>query len=561
MARRAGALWLFVVLILQPETGFAVPVVEADSRIEAVTVFPDRAEVIRVLEVALPAGESTVAVAALPASLIAESVRVRGAAQDRFQIGSVETRKVFAEGVVRDEERRLTQEIEALRDQRRVLADRIAALKVQLEFITAIGREAPRTANEELVRGKLDPESWKQAWSALGSGAAEAFEGIRGAEVEQRKIDRSIERKMRELNQIRTGQKASITARVNVALKAPARLRLELSYQLRGASWRPLYDARLDTEAEALGLTQIGEVRQRTGEDWSEVQLTLSTARPAASARMPDLEAWFVDFLRVMPLAENYRARAKAEKADRLREQETLGIVAEEALEDRAAEPLVPQVPAPVAEVVAGEFAAEYRIAGAANVPSDDAPHKFVIAEQSIPAALAVRVVPKVAARAYLYAEIVYPGQAPLLPGPVSVFRDEAFIGTGGLGLLRPGETHKFSFGIDEKVAVTYRLVEGERSREGLINKERRQERLYRTEVVNHHAKPIEITVLDQLPVPRDERIKVELLKQSTKPTQADVEERKGVLAWTETYEPGQERAVVFGYAVTYPEDEILPGF
>jgi uncharacterized protein (TIGR02231 family) len=561
MARRAGALWLFVVLILQPETGFAVPVVEADSRIEAVTVFPDRAEVIRVLEVALPAGESTVAVAALPASLIAESVRVRGAAQDRFQIGSVETRKVFAEGVVRDEERRLTQEIEALRDQRRVLADRIAALKVQLEFITAIGREAPRTANEELVRGKLDPESWKQAWSALGSGAAEAFEGIRGAEVEQRKIDRSIERKMRELNQIRTGQKASITARVNVALKAPARLRLELSYQLRGASWRPLYDARLDTEAEALGLTQIGEVRQRTGEDWSEVQLTLSTARPAASARMPDLEAWFVDFLRVMPLAENYRARAKAEKADRLREQETLGIVAEEALEDRAADPLVPQVPAPVAEVVAGEFAAEYRIAGAANVPSDDAPHKFVIAEQSIPAALAVRVVPKVAARAYLYAEIVYPGQAPLLPGPVSVFRDEAFIGTGGLGLLRPGETHKFSFGIDEKVAVTYRLVEGERSREGLINKERRQERLYRTEVVNHHAKPIEITVLDQLPVPRDERIKVELLKQSTKPTQADVEERKGVLAWTETYEPGQERAVVFGYAVTYPEDEILPGF
>ena len=192
---------------------------------------------------------------------------------------------------------------------------------------------------------------------------------------------------------------------------------------------------------------------------------------------------------------------------------------------------------------------------------ADNAPHKFVIAERSLEAALAVRVVPKVVPRAYLYAEIEYSGEAALLPGPVSVFRDDSFIGTGRLGLLRSGEMHKFSFGIDDKVRVTYRLVEGERSREGLINKERRQERLYRTEVVNHHARPIEITVLDQLPIPRDERIKIELLKSSTKPTQTDVEERKGVLAWTETYEPGQERAVVFGYAVTYPEDESVPGF
>ncbi len=560
MTRRAGNLLFVLMLAGSPVTGLAAPVVEAESRVEAVTVFPDRAEVTRAVEASLPAGESTVAVAGLPASLIAESVRVRGAAGDRFQIGSVEARKVFAENAVREEERRLSQEIQALRDQRRGLVDRIAALKVQLNFINAIGREAPRTATEELVRGKLDAESWQQAWSALGRGAAEAFEGIRLAEVEQREIDRGIDRKTRELNQIRTGQRASVTARVNVALEAPARLRLELSYQLRGASWRPLYDARLDTSAAAVGLTQIGEVRQRTGEDWSGVQLTLSTARPAVSARMPDLETWFIDFQRVMPLESRLR-QERAVELDTPSQREQLGVVAEAETADGADEALEARVPDPVAELVAGAFSARYRIAGAANVPSDNAPHKFVIDAQSIPATLAVRVVPKVTPQAYLYAEITYSGEVPLLPGPVSVFRDEAFTGTGALGLLRPGETHKFSFGIDEKVAVTYRLVEGERSREGLINKERRQERLYRTELVNHHSEVIEITVLDQLPVPRDERIKIELLDQSTKPTSRDVEERKGVLAWSETYQPGQKRAIVFGYAVTYPENETLPGF
>ncbi len=557
MAMRVGILGLLLTLIVQSATSHAAEAVQVESRITAVTVFPDRAEVTRVAEAALPAGESTVAIAGLPASLFADTVRVRGAAEGRFQIGSVETRQVFAEAAVKEEERRLNREIEELGDQRRALKDKVAALRVQLDFITAIGREAPKTANEELVRGKLDPESWKQAWTSLGGGAAEAYEGIRGAEVEQRKLDRSVARKKRELNQIRTGRKASVTAQVNVALSAPTRLRLELSYQLPGASWRPLYDARLDSETAKVGLTQIGEVRQRTGEDWQEVQLVLSTARPSASARMPDLESWFIDFAQVMPL-ENFRSRGILEKSEAARE--GLAVLGDQAMEMEAApEPMA--APAPVAEVVAGEFASEYRIAGAANVPADNAPHKFVIAEQSLEAALAVRVVPKVAPRAYLYAEIEYSGEAALLPGPVSVFRDDSFIGTGRLGLLRSGEMHKFSFGIDDKVRVTYRLVEGERSREGLINKERRQERLYRTEVVNHHARPIEITVLDQLPMPRDERIKVELLKQSTTPTQKDVEERKGVLAWTESYDPGEKRAVVFGYAVTYPEGETVPGF
>ncbi|MDH3921084.1 MAG: DUF4139 domain-containing protein, partial [Rhodospirillales bacterium] len=87
------------------------------------------------------------------------------------------------------------------------------------------------------------------------------------------------------------------------------------------------------------------------------------------------------------------------------------------------------------------------------------------------------------------------------------------------------------------------------------------QERLVRTEVTNHHAMPIGITVMDQLPVPRDERIEIDLLKESSKPTQKDVEERKGVLAWTYEYAPGEKRVVVFGYAVTYPEGESVPGF
>ena len=52
---------------------------------------------------------------------------------------------------------------------------------------------------------------------------------------------------------------------------------------------------------------------------------------------------------------------------------------------------------------------------------------------------LAIRVVPKIVPAAYLYGEIEYQGEAPLLPGPVAIFRDGMFVGTSAIDLLRPG--------------------------------------------------------------------------------------------------------------------------
>ncbi len=51
------------------------------------------------------------------------------------------------------------------------------------------------------------------------------------------------------------------------------------------------------------------------------------------------------------------------------------------------------------------------------------------------------------------------------------------------------------------------------------------------------------------------------LLRGSTKVSERDVEKRTGVLAWRATYEPGETRTSNFGYAVSYPDGEAVPGF
>ena len=164
-----------VVIILFPSASRAAPEVERASTIAAVTVFPDRAEVVRRIEAALPAGHRTLVLKGLPANLIAQSVRVRGAADASLRIGSVETKRHFEEAVVRAEERRLLAELESLQDQRRALDDRVAAARVQLNFVNAIGREGPKLLNQQMAEGRFDPEALGQALGLLGSATAPSW--------------------------------------------------------------------------------------------------------------------------------------------------------------------------------------------------------------------------------------------------------------------------------------------------------------------------------------------------------------------------------------------------
>jgi uncharacterized protein (TIGR02231 family) len=527
----------------------------ATAPIKAVTVFPDRAEVTRVIEASLPAGATTLVIDDLPASLFAESVRVSGEGGRDIVIGSVETKAVYEEAAVSELERRLQAEIETLQDRRNSASDRIASLQVQLDFVATIGRDMPTTANEEIVRGTMDPAKWQAAWTALSSGAAEARNGMRAAEIEIREIDVKIGKLQQELAQIHTGRTATVVARINLEAATAGNATLRLSYQLPEATWQPLYDARLDSEAGSVSLAQLGQVQQRTGEDWTGVELTLSTAQPSVGAVLPEMSTWFVQVAALGGEGAASLDYRKLQSAPALAEPEVQNMADMDGSRDD-----IGRLAQMNAQLVASEFAAEYRIPGSASVPSDAAPHKFSIATHELSAKLAVRAVPKQAPFAHLYATVTYHGAEPLLPGQVAVFRDGAFVGTDVMDMLRPQEKEQLGFGVDDKVRVEYRLEDGEQSTGGLFTENNRVERRYRVEVANHHSKPMEITVLDALPVSQDERIEVEKLSGTTKPTTEDWEDHKGVLAWTYEFKPAEERIINFGYGVTYPEGTMVAG-
>lgn len=535
---------LLIPLLFLSLPAAARDITQSAGRIEAVTVYPDRAQVTRRVNVELPAGSHTLLVANLPARLSEPSLQVRGEGSGRLLIGAVEARRVFSAQLAQEREQKLAAALRALLDDKALLDGRRQALDTQAAFIEKLA-QLPGAQGED-SGGTFAPEKWPAAWQAIGNGMADTNKARVALQREARALDEQIKKAEQELNQIRSGRRDSITAAIHVEAAQAGPATFELTYQVPGASWSPVYDARLATEQRRLHLTQAAWVRQASGEDWSEVALTLSTARPAAGAAMPELHPWWIDFPRAMPV----EARAKRE------------MMADEMLAGAmSAAPMMMEAEEQVADMDAGDFAVSYRVPGKVSLTADNARQRFVLAKQELAVLLAARSAPRLDSRAFLYAEFDHAGEAPLLPGSWRLTRDDTYVGEVTQQTLRPGAHLALAFGSDDAVEVQYHVVQDERSEKGVFSKDNRIERRYRIEVHNRHRIALPVSVYDQIPVARDQQIKVALSDDTTPPAERDVDGRVGVLLWKQELKPQGKQIIQFGYSVSYPQGRDLPGF
>src|SRR5262249_57082874 len=97
------------------------------------------------------------------------------------------------------------------------------------------------------------------------------------------------------------GERAYRTAAVPVVCRALSQVTATVSYVIGGASWQPEYDVdvtprgRGKTGPASARLTVGALIHQATGEDWSNVRVMLSTARPKLGSEAPQPAPLVVD--------------------------------------------------------------------------------------------------------------------------------------------------------------------------------------------------------------------------------------------------------------------------
>lgn len=535
---------LIVLTLLAPFAANAAEI-PTPSVITAATVFPTRADISRNAEVSLPQGKHTIVFDGLPAALDTKSLRISGTGA--FSIGSIEIKELFSKDFVVEQERKLRGKIADLSDKRRFVESELTAAETGKTFLENMAKS--NAVPQVSVNGKKDalsPDAWGKAWQSLQNGMKSLGRETIEKQIEIRKIDAELSALNKELRLLSDGAKSAKQIRVNVEASAPAAAKLTVQYQIANASWKPTYEARLNTRNKTVEIMQYGTISQHTGEEWRNIDLTFSTARPVIGTVPPELET------RWLNLDEPVKKRGK------MLERGVAVYRNDSSFADTMDEP------SETAEIAAAEFsgsdfAGTFAVKGKANVPSDGSEHRFLVGGWSAKADIYAQTVPAVQPAAYVMASTQLNAPAPLLPGTMSLFRDGAFIGDSEMNFLRPNAKLHLSFGQDDKILVKHTIADFEEDNGGRISRNNKITIRTAAAVQNLHKEPLKIAVYDFLPVARNSDIAVKITKdKTTAGYETDPDGKVGVIKWESVYQPQEQKTVDYGYTITYPKDREL---
>jgi len=524
--------------------------VPAPSRITAVTVYLDRAMTSRSASLNLATGSYLIVFEGLPVLVQDDSVRVEGKGTAGATISGLEVKRAFLEQSGEKRVKELNEEIRALERRSGNLDAKRAGLASQKAFLDSIRVAWGERISKELAIGRPVSAELLDASSFVGTGIAKVEGQAKDIEFEKMGIKDKIDALRRQKNES-TGshRKETKSVEVMVEVTRPGSLILDLSTVIAQAAWTPAYDVRLAADAKSAQLVFRALVRQQTGEDWDNVDLTLSTARPSAGGAPPEMHPWHVSLYRPQPpmsapMKMMAPAPAMAKKVIRMAE----SIRAEEESDNVAAA-------FETAQVSDEQSSMAFHLPRPLDLPSDGTQHGSVVAIEQFPVTMEFMAIPKLSPFVFLKSEIINRAAYPLLPGKVNTFVGNTYTGSSPLKKVAAGEKFDLYFGTDDQVTVKREELK-QHKEAGVFGKNLVSYR-YRIDLGNFRKEPVTVTLRDQLPLAGDEEIKVTLDDPSVKP---DEVKSDGTITWKAPLKAGEKRALTFGIQVEYPKDREITG-
>jgi uncharacterized protein (TIGR02231 family) len=511
---------------------FGESALAADSSvITSVILYPGAATIERTVKAAARA--TRIELAGLPANFDPQTVRVE--ADARIQVGEVSVHDTGRTQAIGGREAEIEAKILALNDQKSVLDIDAKSAELVRDYLVRLSGTAGEGGNKA-PPSTIDPQSLSGVIEVIGRSGRDAFGRLQRVEVQKREIDKQIQVLQRDLAKIRSGAKDARSIVINLLASGAGELRV--SYQVRGAGWRPAYRAGLDSASSRVEIERQAVVTQTTGEDWSGVKVRLATSQPRLSPQGPEPTPWTVA---IRPQRPQVGAPAAAR----------------ERVEARMMSEAVDTLSGFAITETQSTFATEFDVPGKFDVPADGRQVTLNLSKQMIPVKQRIRVVPRAENAAFVTAEAERP-EGIWLAGPIQLFRDGNFVGTTQWN-GQASDKFRFSFGRDDRTRVTVNRVRDRFGDSGFLGNRAEREVGYAYTISSAHKSNVELLVLDAVPTSTADAIEVRTTFEP-KPKANNWENRQGVHAWEQTLQPGATLKVNVGYTITYPNDAAVTG-
>jgi hypothetical protein len=574
--------------------GVSVPVLAEETpavtgKVDAVTVYRGQALVTRVVELAAGKGLREIVVTDLPAEVVPGSIYAESG--DGVAVRSVRYRVSPVRQDVREEVRKLDEQIRQVQDgltanerHRQVIAEQRAYLAKLEQFV------AP-TATLELTKGVLNAETLER----LSGFLLASRQGLTDQELElgikQRELTEQasvLQRERGELTESSARTEREAVVFLDIQQEAGARLRLR--YLVGRATWSPSYNVRTGADRKEVVVEYNASIQQMSGEDWTDVVMTLSTATPSLVAKAPELTPLAVALAVPGPPVPQAPAlkyeEAKAQLGQRLNQlvvarnapamapppqpagqpgeavpeggvylmqqleqaDKDLTHVADELqVFDLAAAGRIRREAKPAAARLEEGISVTYALEGRTTLPSRSDRQLIQVASLPMAGNFYKLATPVLTGYVYDEARVVNSSEMVLLAGPVSSFVGGQFMGHGSLPTVAKGQSFTVGLGIDSSVWASRELVE---KTDVVQGGNKVVTFTYQLRLENFGEQPVQVRLIDRLPQAKGEALKVTLLspeEELSKDGEYQRSERKkGILRWDEDVPAGASGGKAF---------------
>ena len=439
----------------------------------------------------------------LPACLDPNNVRLRCEGGD---VVDVQTRERLQPALPSERLQALREKHKQLARELQLAQDESEALKQQAQHLERMraAEAAPRSGEDGKARPSV--EAWSANFEFLARKTAEVSRAQRQNVWKQEEITERLATAQKELGEAQA-QGAVKVYDVRVSVEAPGAATLELEYLVSNTGWQPVYDLRAEKSLDKVDLAYRAKVWQQTGEDWNEVALALSSARPQIGAQGPEpLAGWVGIEESRKPASPGYSGRKLRNKKE--------GKAALDEMSD--AEAL-----RPFAAVESEGLSVRFQLPAPATILSRSEPTTLLVGAARLAIQAERQCVPALDTTVWLRGKAKNSSPWTLLPGTAAVFFGADYLGTAQIGVVQPGQELTLHLGADPGLTVKREQTEDMSKGPGFLSSTSSDTKSWRVHFENHGtlgAAPdgsVEVIVREVLPRPRDERIEVELSKSS----------------------------------------------
>jgi len=529
----------------------------AQARVDTVTIYPGVATVMRQITLDVPAGRHDIIVPDLPQNLPSEGLRIT--APDGVQVGAVNLaydRLPVTPDLTAPEVQTAKDAVERLED---VLRERNAAIeeirlraKAAEEQIAFLQSLSQASAGETLTAATVaDIQALAQM---VGAETLRVRQDAFAAEQEAKAAERAREDDIEALDEAKRALAALMAPQDDGAVLSftidaavAGEVTIDISAIEGYANWSPTYDMRLTTGADAsLDIDRSVVVSQQTGQDWLDVKLVLSTARPGEQIAPSGVWA---PVRRIISEEELERERNQVLLQDRapMMSRSVVGAAAPEAM---AVEEFKATANFSGATVT-------YTYPGTVDIRNGVEDLRLPLDTLTLAADVWAEAAPSRDNIAYRMANFTNTTDEILLPGQALIFADGTMIGFNQLPMLAAGAEADMGFGPLDGLLLSRTTPRKSEGDVGVFSSANQLAEAAVMTVENVTGQDWKVLLRDAIPYSEQDDLEIEF---TARPSIArrDPDGQRGILEWDLDVDAGEKLDITLDYTLTWPNGYVL---